>query len=93
MVVLFLWKQFRIHNRLNEMFEQKGYLLGIKDHSPIYCWDNVHCIPKNHANELAGMMTLSGALSGMSSNSAIDLGTNVINRVIIEDYSMIERLQ
>ena len=39
--------ELQAYKRLKEMFEQKGYSLGIKDDMPIYCWDNVHCIPEN----------------------------------------------
>ncbi len=35
------------YKRLEEMFEQNGYSRGIKDYMPIYCWDNVWCIPAN----------------------------------------------
>ncbi len=35
------------YKRLEEMFAQKGYSQGIKDDMPIYCWDNVQCIPDN----------------------------------------------
>ena len=35
------------YKRLEEMFEQKGYSRGTKDDMPIYCWDNVHCVPEN----------------------------------------------
>ena len=35
------------YRRLEEMFEQKGYSRGIKNGMPIYCWDDVHCIPEN----------------------------------------------
>lgn len=39
--------ELQAYKRLEEMFEQKGYSRGIKDDMPIYCWDNVHCIPEN----------------------------------------------
>lgn len=35
--------------------------------------------PENRASELAGMMALAGALLGMSIDSAIDLGTDIMN--------------
>ncbi len=35
------------YQRLEEMFEQKGYSLGIEDNMPIYSWDDVHRIPAN----------------------------------------------
>lgn len=39
--------ELQAYKRLEEMFEQKGYSRGVKDDMPIYCWDNVHCIPEN----------------------------------------------
>lgn len=39
--------ELQAYKRLEEMFEQKGYSQGIKDDMPIYCWDNVQCIPDN----------------------------------------------
>lgn len=36
--------ELQAYKRLEEMFEQKGYSLGIKDNMPIYCWDNVQSI-------------------------------------------------
>lgn len=39
--------ELQAYKRLEEMFEQKGYSQGIKDNMPIYCWDNVQCIPDN----------------------------------------------
>lgn len=35
------------YKRLKEMFEQKGYSLGIEDDMPIYSWDDVCRIPAN----------------------------------------------
>ena len=39
--------ELQAYKRLEEMFKQKGYSQGIKDDMPIYCWDNVQCIPDN----------------------------------------------
>lgn len=39
--------ELQAYKRLEEMFNQKGYSQGIKDDMPIYCWDNVQCIPSN----------------------------------------------
>lgn len=56
------------------------YEYGFKDHYKRYLREkNCTPEPKNYASELAGMMTLAGALSGMNSDSAIDLGTDIMN--------------
>ena len=39
--------ELQAYKRLEEMFKSKGYSQGIKDDMPIYCWDNVQCIPDN----------------------------------------------
>lgn len=39
--------ELQAYKRLEEIFKQKGYSQGIKDDMPIYCWDNVQCIPDN----------------------------------------------
>jgi len=39
--------ELQAYKRLEKMFEHKGYSRGIEDDMPIYCWDNVHCIPEN----------------------------------------------
>ena len=39
--------ELQAYKKLEEMFNQKGYSQGIKDDMPIYCWDNVQCIPSN----------------------------------------------
>ncbi len=35
------------YKRLEEMFKQKGYSLGIKNNMQIYSWDNIKRIPEN----------------------------------------------
>lgn len=60
--------------------DSSEYEYGFKNHYKRYLRKkNSTPEPKNHANELAGMMTLAGALSGMNSDSAIDLGTKAMN--------------
>ena len=39
--------ELQAYKRLEKMFKKKGYSRGVKDDMPIYCWDNVHCIPEN----------------------------------------------
>ena len=56
------------------------YEYGFKDHYKRYLRKkNSTPEPKNDATEKAGMMTLAGALLGMENDSAIDLGTAVMN--------------
>lgn len=56
------------------------YEYGFKDHYKRYLREKKSTPePKNNASELAGMMTLVGALLGMTNDSAIDLGTAVMN--------------
>lgn len=56
------------------------YEYGFKDHYKRYLREkNSTSEPKNDATELAGMMTLAGALLGMENDSAIDFGTAVMN--------------
>lgn len=60
--------------------DSSEYEYGFKDHYKRYLRKK-NSTPEleNHASELAGMMTLAGALSGMNSDSAIDLGTDIMN--------------
>lgn len=39
--------ELQAYKRLENLFKQKGYSQGIEDKMPIYCWDNVDCLPKN----------------------------------------------
>ena len=56
------------------------YEYGFKEHYKRYLRKkNSTPEPKNDATELAGMMTLAGALLGMENDSAIDFGTAVMN--------------
>lgn len=56
------------------------YEYGFKSHFKRYLREkNSIPEPQNNATELAGMLTLAGALSGMSPDSAIDLGTDIMN--------------
>ena len=60
--------------------DSSEYEYGFKDHYKRYLRKkNETPEPKNNASELAGMMTLAGALMGMSVDSAIDLGTDAMN--------------
>ena len=56
------------------------YEYGFKDHYKRYLREkNSTPEPKNDVTELAGMMTLAGALLGMESDSTIDFGNAVMN--------------
>ena len=60
------------------------YEYGFKEHYRRYIHEkNSTPEPKNRASELSGMITLAGPLSGMNSNSAIDLGTHIMNTATI----------
>lgn len=56
------------------------YEYGFKNHYKRYLREkNSIPEPKNDASELAGIITLAGALAGIKSDSAIDLGTAIMN--------------
>lgn len=56
------------------------YEYGFKDHYKRYLRKkNSTSEPKNDITKLAGMMTLAGAMLGMDVESAIDLGTDLMN--------------
>ena len=58
------------------------YEHGFKDHYKRYLRKkNSTPEPENHASELAGMMTLAGAFLGMNTDTAIDMGTDIVNAV------------
>lgn len=60
--------------------DSSEYEYGFKDHYKRYLREkNSTPKPENRASELAGMMTLAGALSGMNADSAIDFGTDIMN--------------
>lgn len=60
--------------------DSSEYEYGFKDHYKRYLREkNSTPEPKNDATELAGMMTLAGALLGMENDSAIDFGTAIMN--------------
>ncbi len=57
------------------------YEHGFKEHYKGYLREkNSIPEPKNDATELAGMMTLAGALFGMGNDKAIDFGNDVMNK-------------
>ncbi len=65
------------------------YEYGFKDHYKRYLREKNHTPePKNDATNLAGIMTLVGALQGMEIDSAIDYGTTVMN-ALTDRQSMI----
>lgn len=39
--------KLQAYQKLEKLFNQKGYSRGIKDDMPIFCWDNIQCIPAN----------------------------------------------
>lgn len=60
--------------------DSSEYEYGFKNHYKRYLREkNSIPEPQNNATELAGMLTLAGALSGMNSDSAIGLGTDIMN--------------
>ena len=60
--------------------DSSEYEYGFKDHYKRYLREkNSTPKPENRASELTGMITLAGALSGMNSDLAIDLGTDIMN--------------
>lgn len=60
--------------------DSSEYEYGFKNHYKSYLREK-NCIPEpeNRASELAGMMMLAGVLGGMNSDSAIDMGTDIMN--------------
>ena len=60
--------------------DSSEYEYGFKNHYKRYLREkNSTPEPKNDAAELAGMMTLAGVMSGLVAESAIDIGTVVMN--------------
>ncbi len=60
--------------------DSREYEYGFKKNYKRYLREKNSILePKNDAIELAGMMTLAGAVLGMENDSAIDLGTAVMN--------------
>ena len=60
--------------------DSSEYEYGFKDHYKRYLRKkNSIPEPKDHVSEMAGMMVLAGAMTGMDKESAIDMGTKIMN--------------